>query len=65
MFAKYDLFKPTTFIQNCIYMNFRTILTQSMISLINMTPPTPEMRKNFKPVFQKFKSASKLDTLIC
>jgi len=26
--AEYDLFKPTTFIQNYIYMNFRIILTQ-------------------------------------
>ena len=30
IFAEYDLLKPTTFIQNCIYifMNFRLILTQ-------------------------------------
>jgi len=28
VFAEYDLFKPTTYKQNCIYMNFRIILTQ-------------------------------------
>ena len=28
VFVKYDLFKPTTSIQNCVYMNFRTNLTQ-------------------------------------
>ena len=28
LFAEYDLFKPTTFIQNCIYINFRVDLTQ-------------------------------------
>ena len=27
IFAKFDLFKPTTFIQNCIYINFRINLT--------------------------------------
>ena len=26
--AEFDLFKPTTFIQNCIYINFRINLTQ-------------------------------------
>ena len=26
--VEYDLFKPSTFIQNCIYMNFRINLTQ-------------------------------------
>ena len=31
VFAEYDLFKPTTFIQTCIYMNFRIILTQLYI----------------------------------
>ena len=31
VFAEYDLFKPTTFIQNCIYMNFRIISTQFYI----------------------------------
>ena len=32
VFAEYDLFKTTTFIQNCIYMNFRKNLTQFNIN---------------------------------
>ena len=28
LFAEFDLFKPTTFIQNCIYINFRMNLTK-------------------------------------
>jgi len=32
LFAEYDRFKPTTFIQNCIYINFRIDLTQFYIS---------------------------------
>ena len=31
--VEYDLFKPTTSIQNCIYMNFRIILTQFYVHL--------------------------------
>ena len=31
LFAEYDLFKPTTFIQNFIYIDFRIILTQFYI----------------------------------
>ena len=32
LFAEYDLFKPTTFIQNCIYINFRIYLSQLYIN---------------------------------
>ena len=32
LFTEYDLFKPTTFIQICIYINFRIYLTQFYIS---------------------------------
>jgi len=32
LFAEYDLFKPTTFIQNCIYINFRIDLIQLYIN---------------------------------
>ena len=32
VFAEYDLFKPTIFIQNCIYMNLSIILTQFYIN---------------------------------
>ena len=36
VFAKYDLFKPITFIQNCIYiyMNFRINLTKFYINFL-------------------------------
>ena len=33
IFVEYDLYKPTTFIQNCIYMNFRINLIQFYINL--------------------------------
>ena len=32
LFAEYDLFKPTTFIQNCTYINFRINLTKLYIN---------------------------------
>ena len=32
VFVEYDLFNTTTFRQNCIYMNFRTNLTQFYIN---------------------------------
>ena len=32
LIAEYDLFKPTTFLQNCIYINFCIDLTQFYIN---------------------------------
>ena len=34
VFVEYDLFNTTTFIQNCIYMNFRINLTQFFYQLL-------------------------------
>ena len=53
VFAEYDLFKPTTFIQNCIYMNFRIILNwHSFISI--------SRDRNIREMFYMYSSTPKI-----
>ncbi len=39
MVSEYDQFKPTTFIQNCMYINFRIYLTQFYINFSRQEHP--------------------------